>query len=90
VVFLIIRFIGNLPDHDVGTMLIADYILFTLNRRGNYRYVKFFGLEGPSDCITTVLTKGAMHLSLLNQVKATDSSKNVLNVFVVVDNIHKS
>lgn len=51
-------------------MLIADYILYTLNRKKAWdRYVRWMGLEGPCDCITTVLMKGCIHLNLMNVLK---------------------
>ncbi|ODM92482.1 Mitochondrial GTPase 1 [Orchesella cincta] len=61
---------GSFPDHDVGLMLIADYILFTLNRQKNYKYTSLLGLEEPCDCITMALTKGAIHLNKMQQQRS--------------------
>ncbi|XP_031574620.1 mitochondrial ribosome-associated GTPase 1-like [Actinia tenebrosa] len=46
---------GCFKDHLVGEDLIADYILFLLNKNGNFEYVKKFGLENPTDNIDFVL-----------------------------------
>ncbi|XP_059491145.1 mitochondrial GTPase 1 [Neocloeon triangulifer] len=51
-----------IKDHLVGIEVIADYLLYTLNRHQNFSYVELMGLEGPTDNIGTVLTKGAMKL----------------------------
>ncbi|CAL8109827.1 unnamed protein product [Orchesella dallaii] len=61
---------GGFPDHDVGLMLIADYILFTLNKQKKFRYTSFLGLEEPCDCITTALTKGAIHTNRMLNLKS--------------------
>eukprot|EP00050_Salpingoeca_kvevrii_P006179 m.287868 g.287868 ORF g.287868 m.287868 type:complete len:292 (-) comp11860_c0_seq1:27-902(-) len=47
--------IGTLRDDVVGEELIADYLLFELNRRGISQYVEDFQLDGPSDDISHVL-----------------------------------
>ncbi|XP_062509611.1 mitochondrial ribosome-associated GTPase 1-like isoform X2 [Corticium candelabrum] len=47
--------VGALQDHVVGEHLIADFILYSLNKRNKFRYVDAFGLERPSDTIDDVL-----------------------------------
>eukprot|EP00039_Didymoeca_costata_P010806 m.146370 g.146370 ORF g.146370 m.146370 type:complete len:166 (-) comp14969_c0_seq4:3297-3794(-) len=52
---MILSLIGTLRDELVGEELIADFLLYTLNSRRNFTYVKEFGLEAPSDDIEEVL-----------------------------------
>lgn len=42
---------------------MADFLLYTLNKRGNFSYVEKLGLDGPSDEIESVLLKAALHLN---------------------------
>ncbi|CAB3361758.1 Hypothetical predicted protein [Cloeon dipterum] len=51
-----------IKDHLIGIEVIADYLLYTLNKHGNFKYVEMMGLEGPTDNIGTLLTKGAMKM----------------------------
>ncbi|XP_064604429.1 mitochondrial ribosome-associated GTPase 1-like isoform X2 [Liolophura sinensis] len=51
-----------LQDHLVGVDSIADYMLYTLNKKGNYSYVKYFGLEDPTDDVLKLLA----HVALKN------------------------
>ncbi|KAK3755608.1 hypothetical protein QZH41_017607 [Actinostola sp. cb2023] len=50
-------------DHFVGEDLIADFILFNLNKNGKFEYVRKFGLENPSDSINFVLRQLAVSLN---------------------------
>jgi len=48
--------IGSIKESVVGKQLIAHYLLYTLNRMGvAERYVKLWGLEGPTDDIEHLL-----------------------------------
>ncbi|EDO43973.1 predicted protein [Nematostella vectensis] len=47
--------IGCFKDHMIGEDLIADFILYTLNKRKKLEYVQKLGLENPSDSIDFVL-----------------------------------
>jgi len=67
---------GNLPDHDVGQVLIADYMLFAMNKNGYTKYIEFMGLDGPCDCILTVLTKGCLHHNLMMSVRVVDAGSD--------------
>jgi len=67
--------VGNLLDKDVGETLIADYILFTMNKNKNFRYVEFFQLDEPTDCVTTLLGKGAINRNLKLKIRSLDGSK---------------
>lgn len=68
-------FPGSFPDHSFGEMLIADFILFTLNQQKAFKYVEVLKLEEPCDCITTVLTKGAINLNKMLQTRSTTGGK---------------
>ncbi|KAH9499219.1 Mitochondrial GTPase, partial [Bulinus truncatus] len=49
-----------LPDHLVGEINIADYILFWMNKHEHFHYVEHFELEEASDDIINVLKKIAL------------------------------
>lgn len=46
---------STLKDHLVGEDLIADYVLFWLNKNQQFRYVQYFNLPEPTDDIFEVL-----------------------------------
>lgn len=64
---------GNIADKVVGPELIADYLLFWLNKNNNHRYVDFFGMPGPSNEIAQVLTYGAIHYNSLRQTRSLET-----------------
>lgn len=47
--------VGCLQDHVVGSYILADYLLFCLNKMGRYEYVYELGLPEPNDDILYVL-----------------------------------
>lgn len=47
---------ATIPDKEVGIELVADYLLFWLNKQGCFQYVDYFGSDEPSDSITELLT----------------------------------
>lgn len=47
--------IGCFPDHMIGQHLIADYLLYTLNKHNQLSYVDIFDLPDPCDSIDIVL-----------------------------------
>ncbi|KAH9499227.1 Mitochondrial GTPase [Bulinus truncatus] len=49
-----------LPDHLVGEINIADYILFWMNKHEHFHYVEHFEVEEASDDIINVLKKIAL------------------------------
>ncbi|XP_021930044.1 mitochondrial GTPase 1 isoform X2 [Zootermopsis nevadensis] len=51
-----------LQDHLVGVEIIADYLLYWLNKNNKFRYLEIMGLDEPTDDIGTVLTKCAVKL----------------------------
>lgn len=64
-----------LQDHLVGPDLIADYLLFWLNRNGRTeQYVELMGLDGPSDSIGEVLVAGSKKLGKWKKIRHFDGS----------------
>jgi ribosome biogenesis GTPase A len=57
--------VGVLQDHLVGEKLIADFILFYLNKKRKFEYVDLFCLDEPSDDIDNVLEKVAKRIGAL-------------------------
>lgn len=50
---------ATLQDHLVGEIVIADYLLYWLNKHKKFSYVKYFGLDKANDDILQVL----LHIS---------------------------
>lgn len=63
-----------LQDHLVGPEVIADYLLFWMNQRQRYDYVKLMGLQEPTDEIAEVLVSGAVLLDKHKKIKQYDGS----------------
>ncbi|MEQ2168851.1 Mitochondrial GTPase [Goodea atripinnis] len=61
---------GTILDHLVGEDIIADYLLFSLNRLGKFSYVEKYDLQEPSDDIQHVLKRIAVKLGKTQRVKA--------------------
>lgn len=61
-----------LQDHLVGPDLIADYLLYWLNRNERFEYVDYMGLQNPTDNILEVLVSGAKLLNKYKKVKNYD------------------
>lgn len=66
--------VGCLQDHLVGPTVLADYLLFWLNRRGRFEYVNYYGLPQPCDDITHVLTFITAKFKLLQSIRQFDRS----------------
>lgn len=47
--------VGTFPDHVIGEDLIADYLLYVLNKQQNYSYMELCDMQEPSDDINQVL-----------------------------------
>jgi len=62
---------GAVKDSILGKEVLADYLLFTLNSRGDTSYVTNWGLKEPSDDIHVVLQGIAKHVGF---GKANDNS----------------
>ncbi|CAH2321627.1 mitochondrial ribosome-associated GTPase 1 [Pelobates cultripes] len=61
---------GTILDHLVGEDIMADYLLYTLNQKEQYRYVEKYGLDGPCPDIESLLKKIALKLGKTQKVKA--------------------
>lgn len=63
---------NTIPDKEVGIELIADYLLFWLNKNGHFKYIDYFGIENPSDNISELLALFAVHNGLMIKGKNVD------------------
>jgi len=71
--------VGCLPDHVVGEDLIADYLLFWLNKHKRYEYVDKLQLQsGPSDNISAVLAEYAQQQGMFHRVKQYNGQVEVM------------
>ncbi|XP_078498885.1 mitochondrial ribosome-associated GTPase 1 isoform X2 [Lissotriton helveticus] len=68
---------GTILDHLVGEEILADYLLYTLNKFKQFGYVERYGLEVPSDDIESVLKRIAIKLGKTQKVKAITGVGNV-------------
>lgn len=64
--------VSCLQDHLVGTTLIADYLLYWLNKNEKFDYVELMNLEKPTDCIGEVLLAGSKKLNKTIRLKNFD------------------
>lgn len=64
--------VGCLPDHLVGEDLIADYLLYWLNKHERFEYVPLMGLEQPTDDISELLVTCANKMGVQRKVKRSD------------------
>lgn len=68
---------GTILDHLVGEDIIADYLLYSLNRLGKFSYVEKYDLQEPSDDIQHVLRRIAVKLGKTQRVKAITGVGNI-------------
>ncbi|XP_072484554.1 mitochondrial ribosome-associated GTPase 1 [Notamacropus eugenii] len=68
---------GTILDHLVGENVIADYLLFTLNKQQQFRYVEHYDLGEPCDDIGSVLKRIAMKLKKIHKVKMLTGTGDV-------------
>jgi len=52
---------ATLQDHLVGEDIIADYLLYWLNKNNNFDYVSYLNCDEPTDDIRIALAKAAIH-----------------------------
>ncbi|KAJ9581634.1 hypothetical protein L9F63_023188, partial [Diploptera punctata] len=64
-------------DHLVGIDIIADYLLFLLNKNNRVSYVAYMGLKEPTDSIGTVLTTCAVMLGSYIKTRSVDGRGRV-------------
>ncbi|XP_050816236.1 mitochondrial ribosome-associated GTPase 1 isoform X2 [Gopherus flavomarginatus] len=68
---------GAIRDHLVGEGVMADYLLYTLNKQQQFSYVERYGLGEPSDDIESVLKRVAMKLGKTHKVKVLTGTGDV-------------
>lgn len=68
---------GTILDHLVGEEIIADYLLYSLNRLEKFNYVERYDLQEPCDDIQHVLKRIAVKLGKTQRVKAITGVGNV-------------
>ncbi|XP_044745724.1 mitochondrial GTPase 1 [Coccinella septempunctata] len=73
---------ATLQDHLVGETVIADYLLYHLNKYGHFKYVKYFKLDEPSDDILVVLTE------ICKKQKKQIRMKNSNNEYIMRPDFH--
>lgn len=61
---------ATLKDHLVGTVTVADYMLFWLNRHADFQYVKFYELPEPIDDVYYFLTHIAKQRNLVKRLRS--------------------
>lgn len=68
---------GTILDHLVGEDVMADYLLYSLNRLQKFSYVERYGLGDPSDDIQHVLKRIAVKLGKTQRVTAITGVGNI-------------
>ncbi|EMP37927.1 Mitochondrial GTPase 1 [Chelonia mydas] len=68
---------GAIRDHLVGEDIMADYLLYTLNKQQQFSYVERYGLGEPSDDIESVLKRVALNLGKKHKVKVLTGTGDV-------------
>ncbi|CAH2244839.1 mitochondrial GTPase 1 [Pararge aegeria] len=63
---------ASLQDHMVGEEIIADYLLYWLNKHANFKYVEYMGLSEPCDDINKVLISGALKFNRIRRTRDFD------------------
>lgn len=65
---------ATIHDHLVGENIIADFLLYTLNKLKRFEYVKYFKLKEATDNILEVLTQICMNEKKLIKLKDVTGS----------------
>ncbi|XP_061914208.1 mitochondrial ribosome-associated GTPase 1 [Entelurus aequoreus] len=68
---------GTILDHLVGEDIIADYLLYSLNRLEKFSYVEKYNLQEPSDDIQHILKHIAVKLGKTQRIKAITGVGNI-------------
>lgn len=69
---------ATISDHYVGEDIIADYLLYWLNKNKLYHYVDVFKLDQPSDDIINVLTHIAIKHNKFLKIKDNNNNSYML------------
>lgn len=65
---------ATIHDHIVGENIVADYLLYTLNKLKHFEYVKYFNLKEATDNILEVLTQICMNQKKFIRLKDVTGS----------------
>ncbi|NWS32310.1 MTG1 GTPase, partial [Polioptila caerulea] len=68
---------GAIRDHLVGEDIMADYLLYTLNKQQQFGYVQHYGLGQPCDRIEPLLKHVALTQGRTQKVKVLTGTGNV-------------
>ncbi|NXK40404.1 MTG1 GTPase, partial [Piprites chloris] len=68
---------GAIHDHMVGEDVMADYLLYTLNKQQQFGYVQRYGLDEPCDHIEPVLKRVALAQGRTQKVTVLTGTGNV-------------
>ncbi|NXN76702.1 MTG1 GTPase, partial [Himantopus himantopus] len=68
---------GAIRDHLVGEDIMADYLLYVLNKQQQFRYVQRYGLAEACDDIEPVLRRVALAQGRTQKVKVLTGTGNV-------------
>ncbi|NWT25789.1 MTG1 GTPase, partial [Cardinalis cardinalis] len=68
---------GAILDHLVGEDVMADYLLYTLNKQQQFRYVQRYGLGQPCNHIEPLLKHVALSQGRTQKVKVLTGTGNV-------------
>ncbi|NWX46122.1 MTG1 GTPase, partial [Steatornis caripensis] len=68
---------GAIRDHLVGEDIMADYLLYVLNKQQHFEYVQRYGLSEPCDNIEPVLRRVALAQGRTQKVKVLTGTGNV-------------
>ncbi|NXF22892.1 MTG1 GTPase, partial [Rhodinocichla rosea] len=68
---------GAIRDHLVGEDVMADYLLYTLNKQQQFRYVQRYGLGQPCDHVEPLLKHVALSQGRTQKVKVLTGTGNV-------------
>lgn len=75
---------ATIPDEQVGIELVADYLLFWLNKNKNFRYVDYLGIPTASDHISEVLALASVYLNKYKRIRNYDGR------YVMIPDLHNT
>ncbi|XP_020280079.1 mitochondrial GTPase 1 [Pseudomyrmex gracilis] len=77
--------VGCIQDNIIGIEMLADYLLYWLNRNSRFEYVEKFGLQEPNDNVTYVLTYIAAKLGKTKTIKYHDGLQKMPDLHSAAD-----
>lgn len=63
---------SSMQDHLVGSTIIADYLLYWLNKHNNFSYVEYMGAKEATDNISELLVLCAVNLNKNIKLRSTE------------------